>query len=84
MTNKVFFLTHGEVCNLAVRQAFSSWGRAGRVVSGLLKHAAKQGVPVRTHCGRVSGSCVWYGLTEGQLDQIRAEAIARGDVTLIG
>lgn len=53
-------------------------GKAGRVVSGLLKAAAKRGeIQVsRTH-GRVTGSHVYYTMTDEQLAAIRAEAIKR-------
>lgn len=77
-----------DVCNGDVRRAFinchldknerrKASGRAGRVVSGLLKAAAQRGdvEVVRTH-GRVTAS-VGYVLSEEQLASIRAEAIKR-------
>lgn len=52
-------------------------GRAGRVVSGLLKAACKHdGVQVLRNGGRVTYS-VRYLLTEQQLAEIRAKAISR-------
>jgi hypothetical protein len=75
---------HEEVCNWSVRFAFtnvwgpSGFGKAGRVVSGLLKAAEKAGEikATRTY-GRVSGDAVFYSMTEEQLETIRAKAIAR-------
>ena len=53
-------------------------GTAGRVVSGLLKAAAKRGEIKAIHgYGRVTGSSVKYVMTQEQLDSIRAKAIAR-------
>lgn len=63
-----------------VRDAFTNWGKAGRVVSGLLKAAVKRGeIQVEWHSGRVSGNATWYVMTADQLAAIRAAAIARGD-----
>jgi hypothetical protein len=74
--------THTEVAN-SVRLAFSTWGKAGRVVSGLLKAAVKRGeIETKTVSGRVTGTLVWYVMTEAQLTAIRAEAVKRGDEPL--
>jgi hypothetical protein len=78
MTSRKFL--HTEIADLDVRRAFSSWGKAGRVVSGLLKAAAKRGeIRVEWHSGRVSGDTTWYVMSDEQLAEIRAAAINRGD-----
>jgi hypothetical protein len=75
--------SHTEVASLEVRSAFSSWGKAGRVVSGLLKAAAKRGdIQVEWHSGRVSGDMTWYVMTSEQLADLRSAAVARGDKKL--
>jgi hypothetical protein len=74
--------THNEVAN-SVRFAFSTWGKAGRVVSGLLKASVKRGdIETKTVSGRITGTLVWYVMTEQQLAAIRAEAVKRGDEAL--
>jgi hypothetical protein len=80
MTSNTY--THTEVAN-SVRSAFSTWGKAARVVSGLLKAAVKRGeIESKTVSGRVTGALVWYVMTDNQLAAIRAEAIKRGDESL--
>ena len=74
--------THTEVAN-SVRLAFSTWGKAGRVVSGLLKAAVRRGeIEPKMVSGRVTGTLVWYVMTEEQLAAIRTEAVRRGDESL--
>lgn len=74
--------SHFEVAS-PVRLAFirldraGGSGKAGRVVSGLLKAAVKRGeIQVHETYGRVTGG-VSYLLTDEQLESIRAEAISR-------
>lgn len=51
---------------------------AGRVVSGLLKAAAKAGQIERSvSSGRVTGGSVYYEMTEAQIAEIKAKAEAR-------
>lgn len=78
-----------QVCDSDVALAFVSkhtskegrrkaYGIAGRVVSGLLKAAAKRGeVQVTRTSGRVTGDHVYYTLTDAQVEALRAEAIKR-------
>ena len=78
-----------QVCNSDVALAFVSkhtskdgrrkaYGTAGRVVSGLLKAAAKRGeIQVSRTSGRVTGDHVYYTLTDVQVEAFRAEAIKR-------
>ncbi len=51
---------------------------AGRVVSGLLKSAAKAG-SIERHItlGRVTGGAVYYEMTDAQITEIKEKAIAR-------
>jgi hypothetical protein len=78
--SKRVLVSHSEVANLEVRRAFSSWGKAGRVVSGLLKAAAKRKqIEMRSSWSRVAGYFVWYEMSEEVLGEIRREAISRGD-----
>lgn len=77
--------SHTEVLSLEVIRAFDakvgrkgSYAKASRVVSGLLKAAAKRNeVGKRTSWGRVTGTSVFYEMTEEQVNSIRAQAIAR-------
>lgn len=81
--------TSDQVCDFSVKRAFlgnatdpkirkKASATAGRVISGLLKAAAKRGeIQVNRSYGRVTGNSVWYTLTEEQLAGIRAEAIKR-------
>ena len=81
--------TSGQVCNSDVCLAFVSKhtskegrrkavGAAGRVVSGLLKAAAKRGeIKVYRSWGSVTGTYVAYEMTTEQIEAIRAEAIRR-------
>lgn len=74
-----------EIRNSEVIAAFyaafghkAGFAKAGRTVSGLLKAAAKAGKVRKTaHHGRVTGSSVWYHLTDEQVAEIRREAIER-------
>jgi hypothetical protein len=74
-------LTHTEIANLDVRYAFSSYGKAGRVVAGLLKAAARRGqIGIEYDWSRVAKhTTTYYLVTDEQVAAIRAEAIARGD-----
>jgi len=75
--------THTQIMGWDVRHAFPSRGTAGRVVSGLLKAAVKRGeIETKTNSGRITGTTVWYVMTEEQLAAIRAEAIKRGALRL--
>lgn len=79
--------TYGQrqVLSLEVVRAFdaqvghkAAWAKASRVVSGLLEAAARKNeIGKRTRCGRVSGYSVVYEMTEQQVAEIRAKAIAR-------
>ena len=76
--------THFAIVNSDVQLAYierfgkSGYAKAGRVVSGLLKAAAKSGeIKVHRKYGPVTGDSVFYELTEEQLTRIRAVAIKR-------
>lgn len=76
-------ISHCGVLNSTVYAAYSKAGKAGRVVSGLLKAAVKRGdIEVLHRQGRVTGTSYYYKMTEAQLIAIRAEAIRRGDAPL--
>lgn len=56
----------------------TSSAAAGRVVSGLLKSAAKAGLIERSaSSGRVSGNSVYYVMTAEQREEFKNKAIAR-------
>ena len=86
--NAMTTYSHTEICSIEVRRAYTErlgkkagWAKAGRVVAGLLKAAAKSGsIKTSTHCGRVSGYSVSYLMDDEQLAAIRAEAISRAAV----
>ena len=83
MTTQAYF--HPDIVDSEVRAAYcarlghkAGYAKAGRVISGLLKAGVKARKIRKTeHCGRCSGSAVWYHLTDEQLAEIRREAIAR-------
>lgn len=60
------------------RMRKGAWAKASRVVSGLLKAAVRRNEIERRYIGgRVTGYTVVYEMTEQQLADIRAKAIAR-------
>lgn len=77
-------LTHDQIRNSDVIHAFAAsvgrkkaYGKAGRVVSGLLKAAVKAGQIRKTEHISPFNVTVRYHMTDEQVEQIRQEAIAR-------
>lgn len=72
-------LTHSGVLSSDIRLAFIGTGlNAGRVVSGLLSAAVKDGkISVERSTGRVTGTTVFYVGSAEMFDEIRNKALAR-------